>query len=774
MKKHRFLTITVTTLILLLAAIQPALADGIVIVDPPVPEVPPYLSVKYHRVTVTIEDQVATTHVDQVFVNESRHSLEGTYTFPLPEGATINDFSMWVDGERLPGEMLPADEARRIYEDIVRRQRDPALLEYIGRNTFRARIFPIEPNSEKRVEIEYTEVLSLDNGLLHYRYPLDTERFSPRPIEDVSIRVEIHSKEGIKAVYSPSHEVAIDRRGDHNVTVGYEDADVKPDTDFELYYTVAQEDIGLNLLSFAEEGEDGFFLLLLAPQVEVDTTAVVAKDVLLVLDTSGSMRDEKIAQAKEALRFVLGELNDEDRFNIVSFSTGVRQFADGLVDVQERDRALRWVDGMEAKGGTNINRALLEALVQVDEERPTIVIFLTDGLPTEGTVETDLILASVDEAAAENVRLFSFGVGDDVNTILLDRLARDHRGTSAYVRPGQRIDEQVSAFYAKVSTPLLSDISIDFGQIRVEDTYPYPLPDLFAGTQVIMAGRYRRGGDTTVVLRGTVNGVPHTFEYGDVRFHTDGGATFIPRLWATRKVGYLLNQIRLHGESEELVHEIVDLAVRYGIMTPYTSFLVNEDADLWSEEGRHETAEKEYLEMSEAAPEAPSGKAAVDEALRQSELERSGTAMGATGDVVKVVQDKTFVLREGVWIDTTFDVERMAPKRVGFLTDDYFALVAARPDWGTYLSVGERVLVVLDGQAYQVVNEDEGERIEIPDPLPTPASDPAQPRPTTSPTREAEDPVQVARPEKKGLCGGAFAAVLLALVAAALFGRRSL
>jgi hypothetical protein len=176
--------------------------------------------------------------------------------------------------------------------------------------------------------------------------------------------------------------------------------------------------------------------------------------------------------------------------------------------------------------------------------------------------------------------------------------------------------------------------------------------------------------------------------------------------------------------------------------------------------------------MSEAAPEAPSGKAAVDEALRQSELERSGTAMGATGDVVKVVRDKTFVLREGVWIDTTFDVERMAPKRVGFLTDDYFALVAARPDWGAYLSVGERVLVVLDGQAYQVVQEDEGERIEIPAPLPTPTSDPARPKPTTSPTREVQDPMQIVRPEQKGLCGGAFATVLLALAAAALFGKR--
>lgn len=760
MNKRTLPIVLATTLLILLTTVQPAFADGIVIIDPPVPEVPPYLTVKYHRVTVTIEDQVATTHVDQVFINESPHQLEGTYTFPLPEGAAINDFAMWVDGERLAGEILPADEARQIYEDIVRRQRDPALLEYVARNTFRARIFPIPARSEKRVEIEYSQVLPLDNGLIHYRYPLDTERFSPRPIEDVSVRVEIQSRDAIKAVYSPSHEVEVDRRDDHTVVVGYEDFDVKPDTDFDLYYTVAQEDIGLNLLSFREEGEDGFFLLLLAPQVQVDEAEVVARDVLLILDTSGSMRNEKIAQAKEALHFILDRLHDEDRFNVLAFSTGVRQFDDGLVDVTERGRAVRWVDKLEAKGGTNISRAMLEALAQVDPERPTMIIFVTDGLATEGIVETEQILRHVDDAAPENARIFAFGVGDEVNTILLDRMARDHRGASAYVRPGQRIDEEVSSFYAKVGTPLLSDIRLGFGDVHVEDTYPYPLPDLFAGTQIVMVGRYREGGETTVVLHGTVNDQAQTLEYGEEHLHHSGGEAFIPRLWATRKVGYLLNQIRLHGETEELVEEIVDLSVRYGIMTPYTSFLVNEDVEVFSEEGRNMVAEKEHSLRSMATPAEPSGKAAVDEAQEQMSLEGSGTATGATGDVVKVVHDKAFILRDGTWVDTTFDADRMAPQKVGFMSDDYFSLVGARPEWGTYLSVGERVLVVLEGRAYQIVAEGEGETIQVPNPAPTatPTREPptATPRPGSAPAVPPE--------ARGGLCGGTLGAALLAML----------
>ncbi|MBN1580444.1 MAG: VWA domain-containing protein [Anaerolineae bacterium] len=780
---------------------RPAAADGIIIIDPPiVDDWPPYLVVKYHRVTVTIENQVVTTHVDQVFINPSPHRIEGTYVFPLPEEATINDFGMWVDGELLKGEILPADRARSIYEDIVRRQRDPALLEYIGRNTFRARIFPIEPHAEKRVEIEYTEILTLDNGMVHYRYPLDTERFSPQPIEDVSIHVQIHSNEAIKTVYSSSHDIAIDRQDDYNVAIGYEDIDVLPATDFHLYYTVTEQEIGLNLLSYTDGYQDGFFLLLLAPQVQVDETKVVARDVILVLDKSGSMRGEKLNQAKKALKFVLDSLNQEDRFNVIEFSTGVRQFSEGPIDASARGAAQRWVENLEAGGGTDINRAMLEALAQADGERPTIIIFLTDGLPTEGVIDAARILSNVEEAASENARIFTFGVGDDVNTLLLDRMARDHRGTSAYVRPGQQIDEKVSAFYAKVSTPLLSDISLDFGGIHTYDTYPYPFPDLFAGTQILMVGRYRQGGDTTVTLRGTVNEQEQIITFEDVRFYQEQGNDFVPRLWATRKVGYLLNQIRLHGESQELVQEIVDLAVRYGIMTPYTSFLVQEDVEVFSPEGRRETAEREYSVMATAMPAPPAGKAAVDDAEAQRVLEESNVSTGATERTVKIVGNKTFLLRGDLWVDTIFDSTKMTPAKVGFVSDEYFALLRARPEWGAFFSIGERVLVVLDTQdgkgpqAYEIVPEGEGESIALPDPKATPTVYPTRvaQAPTASPapsatrldrqptltpvpsTTKSIDNLVTAPSSKTGpaICTSATAFLLISIVAAFIFARR--
>jgi Ca-activated chloride channel family protein len=274
-------------MLLTLLVIPPATAqaDGIIIPDPP-PDIPivdvPYLTIKYHRVTVTIEDQVATTHVDQVFVNEARFEVEGTYIFPLPEEAAISEFSLWVDGEKLEGQVLERDEARRIYEDIVRRRRDPALLEYVGRDAFQASIYPIPPGGERRVELEYSQVLQMDNGLVEYVYPLNTEKFSPRPLEEVVVNVTIRNNEPLKAIYCSSHNVDIVRRGDHNAVVGYEEYDVKPDRDFVLYYTVSPEDVGLNLLSYKPDSRgDGFFLLLAAPKVEFDSQQVIAKDVIL-------------------------------------------------------------------------------------------------------------------------------------------------------------------------------------------------------------------------------------------------------------------------------------------------------------------------------------------------------------------------------------------------------------------------------------------------------------------------------------------------------------
>lgn len=807
---HRSLAAIIVIAGLLLATATPALADGVVIPDPPPGPGPPplrdtWLTIRYHRVTVTIEDQVAVTRVEQEFVNEHDWEAEGTYVFPLPQGASVSEFTMWVDGQPVAGEILEADEARRIYEEIVRRRRDPALLEYVGRSAVQARIFPIPPGGSRKVELEYSQVLPVEDGMVRYVYPLDTERFSARPLEECSIHVDLRSDEAMHAVYSPTHQdrLYIERDGDYHATISYEERGVLPQQDFELVYTVSQRDVGLNLLTYREPPEDGpalsqaegpvlsgvegFFLLLAAPTVEVAQERVIPRDVVLVLDTSGSMEGEKLAQAKDALTYVLEHLNDEDRFNVIAFSSGLRRYAGGPRPASEATEAAAWVRGLQALGGTNINRALLEALAQVGE-RPTaeeasaVLIFLTDGLPTEGVTEIDQILANVTSSAPENVRLFPFGVGDDVNTVLLDALAEQNRGTTGYVRPHERIDEEVSALYGKIKTPVLTDVELDFGDVVIEEKYPHPLPDLFAGTQLIVTGRYRlpssQGEGARITLSGHVGGERREFVY-DGAFRASGGdagstglaTSFIPRLWATRKIGHLLTQIRLHGEKKEWVDAVVDLSVRYGIITPYTSFLIEEE-DILTAAGREEAAE-EYLAM----PTAPAvGAPAAEKADAEAQMRGAESAAppsaggGVTEEAVQVVRhvgSRTFVLRDGVWTDTAFDPETMHAQRVGFGSQVYFDLLEARPEWGDFLALGDRVIFVAEGKTYQIVAA-EDEAVQVP-----PTHTPRPEHPTTEPARPEDEPSVPAQrnTDPVGLCARAIAMSALTLAATIAWSR---
>ena len=705
---------------------SPAGADGIIIVDPP-PGVDvrldQSLAIKYHHVDIQIKDQVATTRVDQVFVNDNPWTAEGTYIFPLPEGAAVSDFVMWVDGKAVHGEILEADEARTIYDDVVRRMKDPALLEYVGRKALKASVFPIPPGEERKIELEYSQILPVENGLVHYIYPLSTERFSSRPLEDLVVRAQIESREPLKAVYSSRHEVSIDREDDYHALLGLEQSDVLPDRDFELFYTISSEKIGLNLLSFKEEGQDGFFLLLAAPDVKVNEEEIVVKDIILVLDTSGSMQGEKMDQAKEAARYVLDHLNPLDRFAIVSFATTTRSFSPSLEPAAQADKGKDFLDRLEAMGSTDINRAMIEAVGLAEEVRPTTLIFLTDGLPTEGVTVTGAILDNVAREAPDNVRIFSFGVGDDVDTDLLDQISLDHGGASTYVRPGEEIDEEVSAFYRKVKMPVLSDLSLDWGDIIVDQVYPQRIPDLFAGSQLILLGRYREGGPAKITLKGMVNQEERSYTYEDLSFRKEGGDDFIPRLWATRAVGYYLTQIRLYGEKQEWIDSIVSLSTRYGIITPYTSFLVQEK-DIFSDKGREEAISDFEEEMAAAAAEPAFGEAAVEKAVYQKSLSAApvgaavpvnmsvstgidGTSkMVRVSEVLKNVGSKTFLWRNDTWIDTTFD-RSMKTKKVAFLGEEYFDLISQVPVLGSYFALGERVIVVHEGQAYETVAEDD-------------------------------------------------------------------
>lgn len=712
MKRTLFI---MTALFLLLGTgALPGLADGVLIAETPTigEETKAPLSVKYHRVSVRITDQVATTRIDQVFINGYGADLEAEYIFPLPESAAISSFSLWVDGRKTSGEVLDSEKARKIYEDIVRRMKDPGLLEYVGRNMFRARVYPVPAGGETRIELEYTETLRYDAGLVRYVYPLDTERFSPDPIGEVSVSAEITSSVPIKTVYSPSHDIDLTVEP-HRAVCGYEDSHVKPDTDFVLYYTVSEKDIGANMLAFREDGEKGYFLLFLAPGQEDGPG--MEKDIVFVIDTSGSMRGEKLRQAKRALLYCVERLADGDRFSVIGFSTTVNPIDNGLLpsNGETRDKAAGFIEKLTSKGGTNISDALKTAAGILNGRsrtgsRPGIIVFLTDGEPTVGETDMNKLLGGLESANRDNARVFVFGVGEDVNTHLLDRIALSHRGISEYIGPGEEISHTVSVFYDKIAHPVLSDIELSFGRIKTSEIYPFDLPDLFKGTGLLLLGRYEKSGSSAIVLEGTMkdNKKRYTFEAGFPEISSEND--FIPRLWAMRKIGYLMSEIRLHGENAELVNEIVRLSKVHGVMTPYTSYLVLEDAMTSDREyDRFGITESEVElirdrgEVYKTAMKKKTGAGSVARATDINRLKESSVRADTVSETVRHVGKKAFYLTKEGWIDSAYD-SSMKTVEIRALSKRYFQLLEKKPGIGRYLSLGFRVTVVYGGTCYRI------------------------------------------------------------------------
>ena len=687
----------------------------------------------------TIEGQVATTHVTQTFRNPHRQVMEGTYFFPLPDEASITEFAIWDGDRRLVGEVRPRDEARRIYEDIVRRVRDPGLLEYAGQNLFQARIFPIPAGGTKKLELTYTQVLRADNGTVGYRYPLGIGR-NASPVERLSGRVRVRADGGLRTLYSPSHQVDVSRRGAREATVSFEQGRRDERRDFQLFYALSDREVGMSLFTYREPGRDGYFLLLLSPDHEGQRREYPAKDVVFVLDVSGSMAEEgKMEKARRALAYGIGGLRAQDRFNVVAFSGEARLMESGLIAAtpEGRARGARFVDDLRPRGGTNINDALVEAMRQFPAAgtRPRLVVFLTDGLPTVGVTDVDGILRNVSQARRDGLRLFTFGVGYDVNTRLLDRAAGENGGAADYVAPDEDLEVRVSSFFDKVNHPVLTNLRLDMGGVRTDLVYPRALPDLFRGTQMALVGRYRNERelrDVTVRLSGNASPT-RTFTWTGLRFPMRAEQhDFLPRLWATRRVGSLMEEIRAHGENRELVDEVVELGTRFGIVTPYTSFLALEPGMDRPMDQRGAPPPPVAAPVSpqarrSGAPTAPppppalsgrvagastaeSGQAAV-EASRQQRTRQEAltledvvvTGSGAAADRIQHVGGRTFYLRDGVWTDSELTDETRLPETVvTFGSDEYLALIRRIPALGPFFALGPQVAVIHDGRVFRV------------------------------------------------------------------------
>lgn len=696
---------------------------------------PNVLPVKSIQLDTKIVGQVATTRVEQVFRNDTPHTLEGTYFFPIPETASIVEFAIWENGKKLVGEVRTREEARRIYDEIVRRQRDPGLLEYAGKDLFQASIFPIPPHSDKKLELVYSQVLKAESGTVSYKYPLGTGRnlwrrqnvftetvrgqMPAQKFGTVSGKIEITGREALRNVYSPSHKIDVSNKSERALSVSFETSD--NDSDFQLYYGLSNDDFGMTLLTHREPGKDGYFLLTLSPKDDVADRELVNKDIVFVLDTSGSMAEEgKMEKARSALLFGMRTLRDGDRFNVISFAGEEHLMERGLIraNAAGKRRGEEFIKGLRPTGGTNINDSLVASMKQFEKnDRPKMLVFMTDGLPTVGETSIEMINANLQKAKTTDVRIFPFGFGYDVNTALLDKLGAENAGISDYVQPKEDLEIKVSNFFARVSSPVLSDIELDFGSADVELMYPRKLTDIFKGMQLTIMGRYKNPGDlngATIILRGKSGGETRSFNYTNLDFRLrEDDNSFLPRLWASRRVGWLIEQIRLNGETKELKDEVVDLGTRYGIVTPYTSYLAT-DGTLANAPAT-DARQLSLLSRGAAAKmKSSSGADAVRQSVQQNSMQSNVTVMaGSAKDEDQIlirnttqnqfVANKNFIQQSNIWVDAEFRPElKQTEVNLKFASEEYFAVLNRERELAQWFALGEEVVVVWKNKVYRV------------------------------------------------------------------------
>ncbi|MCH6546835.1 MAG: VWA domain-containing protein [Gemmatimonadetes bacterium] len=676
-------------------------------------------------VHVTVTGRIALVEVEEWFRNDGGILGEGDYVYPLPGEAVFSNFSLFQGDQELRGETMNADEARAIYEEIVRKKRDPALIELVGHGMIRARVFPINPGDTRKITLRYTQVMNRAGDALQFRYTAGSRRSErPVPLQDgvpvrrtadsapLSFLLTAEDGDAFRDPFSPTHRVRVDRE-DGTLRV-------RPETDltgnFALFLPLARGLVGMTVVMHKPSSEPGYFMLTLSPGNPEGGGGIEPRDITVVVDVSGSMSGEKLEQSKAAIRQVLGSLDERDRFRLIAFSNMVRSQSEGWVRASRRNlrEARRWVDGLQANGGTNIAGALEEAFrLESPTRRLPIVLFLTDGIPSVGEQNPERI-AQQAESARGRARVFAFGVGYDVNTYLLDRLSAAGRGATEYVEPAEDVEQAVGMLTAKIQHPVLTDLELDNAPVQLTEIHPIQLPDLFSGEELIVFGRYQAVGrhrTGALSMHGQRSGRTERFST-DVSFPShELGNDFIPRLWASRKLGHLARQIRIEGHSADLEREIRETALRYGLLSEYTSYLVLEPGMMVSRDTRLQQPRNSAMaipvaQRASGAASAVAG-AVGRQAVRAAEKSRARreialeadlnemedrAAFSDTDENAKVSAGRIFVLRDGVWTDVTHH-DSLPVVEIELYSSTYFELLRALPELEHWFKTFENVLV---------------------------------------------------------------------------------
>jgi len=699
-------------------------------------EIPQAVELTKVGVMVSIREQVARTTLDLYLRNPHGRMLEAELVLPVPDGAAVHGLDFEGDAKEPTAKILSKEEARRIYNQIVAKVRDPALLEFVGYNLLRTSVFPVPANGTQRLRITYEHLLKRDGPRVDYHLPRSD---SPEYGVPWSIEVDIEGRGPISTTYSPSHDVVVERVANNRIKLHVSDRAKHAPGAFRLSYLLEEDGLSASLFAYPDPKVGGGYFLLLAglPAPDPEKRSAIKREVTLVFDRSGSMHGEKIDQVREAAMQILAGLGDGEAFNLMVYNSSVDLFRDQpVIKTRETEKAARdYLKTVRARGGTNIHDALVESLGQQPANgRLPIVLFLTDGLPTIGQTAESAIRDVARKGNPYNRRIFTFGVGPDVNTPLLEKIAWESRGTPTFVLPGEDVELKVAQVFDRLTGPILADPALatlasgrDTDPSRTRDVMPSRLPDLFDGDQLVVLGQYNGDDDLRFRLIGNYFGDSREFEY---QFDLDRATTqnaFVARLWATRKIGMLIDAIRELGGNpsaahttsdprvKELVDEVVRLSTEFGILTEYTAFLAREGTELESLSALGSVAADN---LANRAMKVRSGLSSVNQDLNLYRLKsQKRVNLGnvhydqemkevAVLDCAQV-QDRAYFKKGNQWIDSNLIGSGETPKpnrTIEFGSDGYFELAYRLADQHRQASIARSgdILLEIEGETVLV------------------------------------------------------------------------
>ncbi|MCE2813855.1 MAG: VWA domain-containing protein [Planctomycetaceae bacterium] len=554
------------------------------------------LEIKQQDISVVINNGIAVTEINQVFLNTENRIVEALYSFPVPNGASVSNFSMVINGKEMVGEVVEKKRARQIYDSYKSTKRDPGLLEQVNYKTFELRVFPIQPQAEQHIKIVYYQQLDFDHNNATYVYPLATttkavinEKTSGR----FSMTMDIKSQIPITKVYSPSHsqDFVINAHNDNYSRANMEITAGDLSRDVVIAFDTERPHTGVDLIANKQADEDGYFMLTMTAGKELEEYGA-GMDYVFVVDISGSMADQgKLRLATSVVDAFVDELGVEDRFEIIAFNNAPNlhfQSLQSAIDDNKKSAA-EFLKDQRAVGGTVLRPAITTAYKYKDADRPLNVVVLSDGM-TQQNEQSELI--GLIGNAPSSTRVFCVGIGNEVNRPLLKQLSERAGGLAAFVSLQDDFKRQSQAFRRKLMRPVATNVRIKLNGVETYDVLPEVLPDLFYGAPLRMIGRYKQGGVSQVSVSGEVMGKPFEQKIDINLPKSSDDNPEIERMWAYCRVEQLMSQMRERGASPEKEAEIVRLCEGFSIASEYASFIVLEndsEYQRWSIQRRNAT-----------------------------------------------------------------------------------------------------------------------------------------------------------------------------------------